>query len=118
TKGALVPATVADDRELVRANARLAVLGVVAGFVTAGPGALVLHFVGADWVLRMAALVFAAGVIAGVRLARAPVTRPPSPTPEEAAALKGRGIRLAASAMAVRRGAVGFLTFLLAFSFR
>src|SRR6266480_3723973 len=30
TKGALVPATVSDDRELVRANSRLAVLGVVA----------------------------------------------------------------------------------------
>ena len=118
TKAALVPATVADDNELVRANARLVVLGAVAGFVTAGPGVLVLHLFGGDWVLRFAALVFAGGVVAGVRLARAPVNRPPTQTREEAAELRGRDIRLAASAMAVLRGAVGFLTFLLAFSFR
>src|SRR3954468_22997010 len=71
TKAALVPATVADDRELVRANARLVVLGVVAGFVAAAPGALVLKlsFLGASRVLRLAAVVFAAAAVAGVRLA-------------------------------------------------
>jgi len=53
-----------------------------------------------------------------VRLARAPVDRAPSPTLDEAAALHSRDIRLAAAAMGVLRGAVGFLTFLLAFSFR
>ncbi|TMK88774.1 MAG: MFS transporter [Actinobacteria bacterium] len=120
TKAALVPATVADDSELVRANSRLAVLGVVAGFVAAGPGVLVLKlsFLGAAWVLRLAAVVFVVAAVAGVRLARAPVARPPAPTASEAAALKSRGILLGASAMAVLRGAVGFLTFLLAFAFR
>src|SRR5438270_6373505 len=120
TKAALVPATVADDRELVRANSRLAVLAALAGFVAAGPGALVLKlsFLGAAWVLRLAALVFVIAGAAAVRLARAPVDRPPAPAPSEAAKLKGHGILLGASAMAVLRGCVGFLTFLLAFAFR
>jgi len=119
TKAALVPATVEDDRQLVRANSRLAVLAVVAGFVTAGPGAAVLHLFGADWVLRLAAVVFAVAGVAGVRLARAPVARhPTAPTQAESDELRSRGIRLAATAMATLRGTVGFLTFLLAFSFR
>jgi hypothetical protein len=120
TKAALVPATVKDKRDLVRANARLVVLGVVAGFVAAAPGVLVLKlsFLGASWVLRLAAVVFAAAAVAGVRLARAPVERSPAPTASEAAELRGRGILLGASGMAVLRGAVGFLTFLLAFAFR
>jgi MFS family permease len=120
TKAALVPATVEDDRELVRANSRLAVLAALAGFVAAGPGALVLKlsFLGAPWVLRLGAVVFAVGAVAGVRLARAPVERAPAPTATEAAELKSRGILLGATAMAVLRGAVGFLTFLLAFAFR
>src|SRR5947209_14936640 len=86
TKAALVPATVADDRELVRANSRLAVLAALAGFVAAGPGALVLKlsFLGAAWVLRLAALVFVIAGAAAVRLARAPVDRPPAPAPSEA----------------------------------
>jgi MFS family permease len=120
TKAALVPATVDDDRQLVRANARLAVLAAIAGFVAAGPGALVLKlsFLGAAWVLRLAAVVFVVAALAGIRLARAPVERAPEPTAGEAAELKTNGIRLGATSMAVLRGAVGFLTFLLAFAFR
>ena len=119
TKGALVPATVEDDRQLVKANSRLVVLGVVAGFVIAGPGAAVLQLFGADWVLRFAAFVFAVGTFAAIRLVRVAVTRrTPAPTKAEAEELRSRGIRLAATAMAVLRGGVGFLTFLLAFSFR
>jgi len=120
TKAALVPATVDDDRELVRANARLAVLAAIAGFVAAGPGALILKqsFLGAPWVLRLASLVFVIAAAAAVRLARAPVDRPPAPTAGETAALKTHGIRLGATSIAVLRGAVGFLTFLLAFAFR
>jgi hypothetical protein len=119
TKAALVPATVDDEGQLVRANSRLAVLAVVAGFVTAAPGAAVLQLFGADWVLRLGAVVFAVAVVAGVRLARAPVVRyPTTPTQAESDELRSRGIRLAATGMATLRGAVGFLTFLLAFSFR
>jgi hypothetical protein len=79
---------------------------------------LKLSFLGAPWVLRLASLVFAAAAVAGVRLARAAVPPAPARTPAETKALKGRGIRLGATAIAVLRGAVGFLTFLLAFAFR
>jgi hypothetical protein len=120
TKGALVPATEPDESRLVEANSRLVVIGVVAGFAAAAPGAVVLKLssLGAPWVLRLAALVFAAAAVAGVRLARASVASPPARTPAEAQELKGRGIRLGATAMAVLRGGVGFLTFLIAFAFR
>jgi hypothetical protein len=120
TKAALVPATEPDESRLVQANSRLVIIGVLAGFAAAAPGALVLKIssLGAPWVLRLAALVFAAAAMAGVRLARVSVPRAPVRTPAEAEELRGRGIRLGASAMAVLRGAVGFLTFLLAFAFR
>jgi len=120
TKSALVPAAVTDESGLVQANSRLAVLAVVAGFVAAGPGILVLKigFLGAPWVLRLAALVFLAATVAAVRLVRTPIARPPVPGAVAQEALKSAGIVLAASAMAVLRGVVGFLTFLLAFSFR
>jgi len=62
--------------------------------------------------------VFVIAAAAAVRLARAPVDRPPAPTAGETAALKTHGIRLGATSIAVLRGAVGFLTFLLAFAFR
>jgi hypothetical protein len=69
-------------------------------------------------VLRLAALVFLLAAAAGVGLARAPVERRPAPTASEAAELKSHGILLGATSMAVLRGSVGFLTFLLAFAFR
>jgi len=120
TKAALVPATVDDETQLVRANARLAVLAALAGFVAAGPGALVLKlsFLGAPWVLRLAGVAFAAAAVAAVRLARAPVDQKPEPTATEAGLLRSHGILLGSTAMAVLRGSVGFLTFLLAFAFR
>jgi uncharacterized membrane protein len=96
-KSALVPNTVSGEGELVAANSRLAVLSVLAGFVAAIPGVIVLKvgFLGAPWVVRLAALTFAITAVAGFRL-----TRP------------------AAAAMGVLRAVVGFLTFLIAFTFR
>ena len=57
-KSALVPSTVSGEGELVAANSRLAVLSVVAGFLAAIPGIVVLKvgFLGSDWVVRLAAL--------------------------------------------------------------
>ncbi|MFN2609077.1 MAG: hypothetical protein ABR511_14490 [Acidimicrobiales bacterium] len=123
TKSALVPATVpgAADGELVEANSRLAVLAVLAGFVAALPGAAVLKlpFLGAAWVMRLAALVFAAATVAGFRLVRPPEGDAPlSTVAEEKAELHAASIRLSVTAMAVLRAAVGFLVFLTAFSFR
>jgi hypothetical protein len=78
---------------------------------------LKLSFLGGDWVLRMAALVFLAATVAAFRLRRAPADAPPAP-PDERAQLRSSGILLAASAMGVLRGMVGFLTFLVTFGFR
>jgi hypothetical protein len=119
TKCALVPSAVAGEEELVVANSRLAVLGVVAGFAIAAPGAVLLKvpFLGGPWVLRLAALVFACGTVAAFRLQRA-TDDPTPPVADEREQLRAAGIRLAASAMAILRGTVGFLTFLVTFGFR
>ena len=121
TKSALVPTTVAGHGELVTANSRLAVLSVVAGFAASVPGIIVLKlgFLGAPWVVRLAALTFAATAIAAFRLTRPPKgdNRLPPPAAAEAE-LHVASVRLAATAMGVLRGIVGFLTFLVAFGFR
>jgi len=120
TKSALVPSTVDSPDQLVEANSRLAVLAVVAGFAAALPGVLVLKIdgLGAPWVMRLAAVVFAAGAVAALRLQRSPEAPPASLSRRELPELGSASIRLSAGAMAVLRAAVGFLTFLVAFSFR
>jgi hypothetical protein len=119
TKSALVPSVVDDESMLVEANSRLAIIAVVAGFVAAAPGALVLKlsFLGAPWVLRLSAAVFVAAAVAGALLPKTTDARKQELS-EDRAAMKTAGIRLAATAMAVLRGIVGFLTFLVAFSLR
>lgn len=120
-KSALVPNTVSGQGELVAANSRLALLSVVAGFLAAIPAVIVLKvgFLGAPWVVRLAALTFAATAIAGFRLTRpaAGEDRLP-PVAAGEAELHVASVRLAAGAMGVLRAVVGFLTFLIAFSFR
>ena len=116
-KSSLVPTVVASDDDLVMANARLSLAGVVVGLVAAAPGVAVLKLAGAEWVVRLAAVVFVAASVASLRI----VTRRPD-EPKAAAAggaeLREAGIRTAAVAMAVLRGSVGFLTFLIAFALR
>jgi len=121
TKSALVPSTVASDEELVEANSRLAIVSVVSGFVAAIPGVLVLKigFLGAPWVLRLSVVAFAAAALASARLARP--DRPRAPIASEAVVqseLHAASIRLGATAMALLRAVVGFMTFLVAFDFR
>jgi hypothetical protein len=121
TKSALVPGTVSGEGELVAANSRLAVLSVLAGFVAALPGVVVLKvgFLGGPWVVRLAALSFAATAVAGFRLTR-PVEGEDrlAPVAVAEAELHVASVRMAASAMGVLRAVVGFLTFQVAFSFR
>jgi Major Facilitator Superfamily len=121
TKSALVPSTVASDAELVEANSRLAILTVIAGFVAAVPGAIVLKlsFLGGPWVMGLAGVAFAAAAVAAVRLARpSEGRRPISEAPQAKAELHSASIRLGSTAMAALRAVVGFLTFLVAFAFR
>jgi hypothetical protein len=117
-KSALVPAVVGDERALVEANSRLALIGVLAG-VAVGPLGAGLQVLTDDarWVLRLAALVNAGGVVVAFRIPRAARVAPP-PAAAEVQELRAASVRLAATAMAVLRGAVGFLTFLVAFALK
>ena len=117
TKSAFVPAVVASEAELVQANAKLSLGSVAVGVVAAVPGITLLQLAGAEWVLRLAAAVFA---VAAVAAARVRSIRPDDPERAQAGAeeIAHSGIRVAAVAMGVLRGGVGFLTFLAAFALR
>ena len=65
----------------------------------------------------VAVVVYLAAALAGLRIPTTQVAAAPA-TAAEAAELRGAGIRLAASAMGLVRGIVGFLTFLLLFDLR
>jgi hypothetical protein len=121
SKSALVPAAVDDHSELVEANSKLAITSAVVGLLAAIPGIAILQLVGAGALLRVAAVVFIAAAVASLRIAD--VERPAGDDDEtESAAPLGfepsPAVRLAAGAMGSIRVVVGFLTFLIAFSFR
>src|SRR5205814_2259800 len=67
--------------------------------------------------ITMVPFAVVAPVVAAFRLPRAARTAPPA-EPIEQAELHGASIRLAATAMAVLRASVGFLTFLAAFDLK
>ena len=114
-RASLVPVLVAEESELVQANARLTLISGLAGFAASVPGVVLLQ-IGPTWVLLLATLVFGVGSVAATAIPKA--RHSPPRTQTEKAELRGLGILLAASAMAVLRAAVGFLAFLLAFSLR
>jgi hypothetical protein len=116
-KSALVPTVVRSHEGLVEANSKLSLVSGIVGFVAAVPGGLLLRFGGSEWVLALAAIVFAVGVVVSWRVPKVQVAAEPE-SAEGRAELRGGGVLLAASAMALLRGIVGFLTFLLAFSLR
>src|SRR5438309_3564910 len=116
-KSALVPAVVHDETALVEANSRLALIAVLAGVALGPLGAGIQTLAGARWVLRLAAVVNLAAVMAAFRIPKAAKATPPA-APVEQAELHAASIRLAATAMAVLRAAVGFLTFLAAFDLK
>ena len=120
-KSSLVPAAVRGDDELVEANAKLAITGVVAGFLSAGPAVLLLRFAGAEWTLAWAAALFVGAALSGLQL---PTDQPPrsvsgcaSTTPKSRHRTDW-GLVAAGVVMALLRAEVGFLTFLVAFGFR
>ncbi len=116
-RSAIVPATVRTDSELVEANSKLSLLSGIMSFVAAAPGFALLALAGPKLVLGLAVVVFGAASVVGLRLPKAPVALSP-PDDAERAELRGAGVLLAASAMGLLRGIVGFLTFLVAFDFR
>ena len=116
-KSALVPTVVATDEDLVEANSKLSLLSGLSGFAAAVPGVALLQLGGAGWVLGMAVLTFTGATILAVKIPRTAVAEAP-PDDAERSELRSAGILLSASAMALLRGVVGFLTFLLAFALR
>ena len=116
SKSAIVPTLVRRDVELVEANSKLVLIGGIAGAIAFLPG------VGLRWIddslpLLFAAVVFAAAAMLSLKLPSTAVTERP-PDAKERAELRSSGIVLAASAMALLRAMVGFLTFLLVFWLR
>ena len=119
SKSSIVPAVVDDERMLVEANSKLAIVGVVAGFLASAPGILLLRLAGAEWTLALAAVVFLAAAVAGAALpAVQPVVAEEAEGGEEVPALRTHTVEAAAVATALLRTMVGFLTFLIAFGFR
>lgn len=116
-KSALVPTTVRSDEELVEANSKLSLISGFVGFVAAVPGGILVSLGGSEWVLGLATIVFGVGIVVAWRIPKTQVAEEPE-TAEAREELRSTGVLLAASAMALLRGVVGCLTFLLAFSLR
>ena len=89
-KAALVPTMTETDDDLASANAKLAVLATLAGFV-ASPVAVGFLQLGAPWVLRLAFVVFLLGGVAALRLPRSAeaLVAKPSTTTSEGEAILG-----------------------------
>lgn len=115
-KSAVVPKLVRSDLELVEANSKLALLSAISGMVGAGIGGLAM-LGAASWAANAAMVGFVATALFAVQLPRVTVADRAA-TADERAELRQAGILMAASAMAMLRAAVGFMTFLLAFEFR
>jgi hypothetical protein len=117
-KSALLPALVDDPSELVRANSRLALVSVIATTVGGGPAFIVQELFGPEWSLYFAFIVFVVGGILATKIPRVRVEQSPQEARLEREELHQPSILLAGSAMAVMRGAVGFLAFFAAFSLK
>jgi hypothetical protein len=116
-RSAIVPTVVRNDAELVEANSKLQLLS---GLSAPGAGLLAAPaygIAGPQGVLALAVGAYIIGTIAALRIPTTQVAALPV-SAEEAAELRTVGVRLAASAMGLIRGIVGFLTFLLLFDLR
>jgi hypothetical protein len=113
TKNGLVLAYAPSKDGLMRTNARLGRLGVVAGLVVLPVGLLLLKLGGAQSVLSLAAIVFAVAALLNLRLAH------PKPVSHEGEEVDRRGrvasLALPAIGTAGLRAAIGFFILLLAF---
>jgi hypothetical protein len=116
-KSAIVPTVVRSDAELVEANSRLSFLSGVVSFAAAIPGGIAFAVAGSQGVLVLAVAVFAVAAVLGIRIPATQVAVDDT-SETEREELRGGGIILAASAMGLLRGIVGFLTFLVAFALR
>lgn len=114
---ALVPTVVRNDAELVEANSKLQLLSGLAAPAAGLLAAPAYGLADSPGVLALAVVAYTIATIAALRIPTTQVAAAPV-TEVEAAELRGIGVLLAASAMGLVRGIVGFLTFLLLFELR
>jgi hypothetical protein len=114
---AVVPTLVETERQLVEANSKLALLSALGSMSGAAVGAAAAFLFGASAAVFLAMIVFAVALVPAFSLPKTAVTSGPADA-VETAELQAPGIVLAAQSMAVLRGIVGFLSFLVAFEFR
>ncbi len=148
TKGALVPemATLSGPDEqgeqagYASVNARLTLLGTLAGFVASIPAVVLYKIAGSPGVLVFATLVFVGAVVAGARLPVPTGRRAERQWTDESTRVREYGqpgealarqndlmklqpianpeVMLGLTAMCIVRGLTGFMTFMLAFGLR
>ena len=148
TKGALVPEMAAldgSDSESEQAgyatlNARLTLLGTLAGFVASVPAVILYKVAGSPAVLVFAMIVFVAAAVAGARLPVLTSRRAEEMWTDQSTKVREYGqegealtreqdllrlqpfanpeVMLGLSAMCIVRGLTGFMTFMLAFGLR
>jgi len=97
---------------------RVAPLEMRATTVGGGPAFLVQELFGPEWSLRFATVVFVVGGVLATKIPRVRIEQSPQEARLEKEELHQPSILLAGSAMAVMRGAVGFLAFFAAFSLK
>ena len=114
---AVVPTVVRNDAELVEANSKLQLLSGLAVPLAGVPAGLAFLIGGSEAVLVVAVVAYGAATLAALRIPPTQVADAPA-SAAEAAELRGVGVLLAASAMGLIRGIVGFLTFFLLFQLR
>ncbi|MGI9606755.1 MAG: MFS transporter [Acidimicrobiales bacterium] len=117
SRTALVPAVCPHDDELIEANSKLALLSSIGGLLGAGTGALIAIIFGGGGTVGVAVVVFLAGAALAIRLPQVQIASQAADSTEKQE-VRGANIILAATAVAVMRGIVGFTTFLLAFHLR
>jgi len=117
-KSALVPALIGREDELVKANSKLALVSAIATTVGGIPAFVVQEVFGAPWSLRFAFVVFVVGTLFALKIPSIALAQTAQEAELERAELHQPSIQLAGSAMALIRGAVGFLAFFAAFSLK
>jgi hypothetical protein len=116
-KSAVVPSLVSRHDDLVSANSRLALISAVSSMVGGSVAGLLSLIGGPPMAAGVAMFGFTGMTMMALRIAPVAVTSNASEA-EDRAALRDASVLLAAYAIAILRGIVGFVTFMLAFEFR
>ena len=120
-RSAAVPRLLPATLRLSEAGARASVFGTVAGAVVAPIGAAAFTL-GAQWPLRVAALIFLTGAVVALRLPPRADSEPPETVPaifnRRGKALSGRLVFATLTGAAWLRALFGFLALFLAFAIR